>query len=226
MRNFLTYDFWKYSYLTALLLLTACDRAKIPFQTELHVKVEMPKPTPTPTPEPIVEVTPTPEPTPEKTVIAKTKEAPKKVAQATPTNAPNALSTEQMQKDLDKQISVWTKRKVTPDELEAQIPEIKAFQLKAKANDNDATKAYQAAKKSLEDFKIDSTFISKKVERTLLLLNRSKLPPEKYTELQNRIEKLEKSINEEKYLLVNEELTTLQDEITDAAKLEDVFEKN
>lgn len=190
-------------------------------------------PTATPTPEPqLTEPTPTPDPKP--TEIAKVKEAPKKkptttaIPVATTTAAPApGMTLDQMQKELDGLVQTWTKRKVTPEELEAQILEIKIFQSKAKAQDiESATKAYAIAKKLLDDFKIDSGFIAKKVERTLMLLNKAKLPPEKYTELQGRIEKLEKSINEEKYLLVNEELTALQDEINDAAKLEDVFEKN
>lgn len=206
------------------LLVLACQDARVPFQSELHVKVISKAPVVV-TPEPEIEPTVTPEPqeTPE---VKLTEVVKKKTPVPTVEPVVDSKTLDQMQREMQDLISAWAKRKVTQEEIEAQIPEIKVFLQKAKQKDTQAAiSAYQAARKSLDGFMIDSSFISKKVERTLLLLNRSKLPPEKYLELQNRIEKLEKSINDAKYLLVNEELSTLQDEINDAVQLEDVFQE-
>ena len=205
----------------ACLLLLGCTDAKIPHQTEWEIKIAA-KATPEPTPEPTV-VEPTPEPTVESTPTP----APRKKIAPTPepVRSPVVLTAEQMISEIDKSILGWSRRKVTRDDLEAHVPEIKGFSARLAANPAEAKESYEKIKQGLDGFKIDTGFIAKKVERTLLLLNRTKLSSEKYAEFQGRIERLEKPINEQKYMLVNEELTVLQDEIVDAAKIEETFNK-
>lgn len=206
----------------ALVLLAACGEAQIPFRSEVQVTVDYisAQPTPEPTPEPTPSPSPTPTPKPKATQSPK-KSPPKPIMVDAKPDMPN----EHMINQIERMIGDWQKRKVTREDLESQIPVLATFEQKAKnAGKDEVVKIFDETKKALGEFKIDSLFISKKIERTLLILNRSKLPAEKYAAFQNRIERLEKPISEEKYMLANEELTVLQDEISDAVKFENLLQ--
>lgn len=197
-------------YVYVFVQFVGCTTSQIPHQSDFQVKVDVV----TPTPEEIVEspapqVTPTPSPTPTATPL------PKKTAPVP------AVSTDLMIKSIERQIYEWKKQKVGIEDLEAQVPELIGYEQKYnRISIDDARKLTDDLVKKLKSLRVDSAFITKKIERTLLILNKAKLTPEKYTAFQGRIEKLEKPIAEGKYMLANEELTSLQEEITDPIQLE------
>lgn len=212
--------------------LLGCGDPDIPFRSEIETRVSFLVLEPTPMHQDVEEVDEEPMvalPSAVSTQTPKPKSKSSKKSNSRKSSEPSAeeletpKSVEDMRMEIEIALGELQKLSVSRDDAEGQIPEMALFDRKVEVgNIDEARNIFINVRKKLKDFKIDSNFISRKVERTILVLNRAKINSDKYASFQSRIEKLEKPINERRYKFVNKQLTTLQDDIMSASKLDSI----